>query len=468
MKKSLLPSFENLKDRLFQPVDSASLVFFRIAFGLLMFWEITRYFSHDWIRRYWIDPVFLFSYEGFEWIRPWDGNGMYIHFLVLAVLALFIAMGLAYRLSSLLFFLGFTYVFLLDKTHYLNHFYLISLLSGLLVFLPLNRRFSLDAQTGWVPASDTVPAWSLYLLQAQLFIVYFYGGIAKLNADWLRGVPMDKWMAQATDFPLIGTYFTEHWAVMALVYGGLLFDLLIGPFLLMRWSRPYAFFVALLFHLTNAHLFIIGVFPWFMIAATTLFFEPSWCKRLIPAANLPVLPVPPLRPGFTLTLLGLFLLVQLLIPFRHFLYPGNVSWTEEGHRFAWHMKLRQKAAKARFEVIDPASGKTWMIHPRRFLSKRQVGKMACRPDMILQFSHYLQRYYAHNGYPEVEVYAHAYASLNGRKPMRQLVKSEVNLAQVRPSLKPADWIWPMDQAPAHAEKEPEKLADQQETPQKQE
>lgn len=438
--------------RLGQTEDSASLVLYRIGFGLLMFWEITRYFSHDWIRRYWIEPPFLFAYEGFEWIKPWDGNGMYIHFLVMAVLALCIATGLLYRIATVLFFFAFTYVFLLDKTHYLNHFYLISILSGLMIFLPANRRFALDVKLGLSTPSDESPKWVLFLLRAQLAIVYFFGGVAKLNPDWLSGKPMDQWMAKATDFPLIGQFFTEHWMVMAFVYGGLALDLFIVPFLIWRRTRPYAYAIALLFHLLNSRLFVIGVFPWFMIAATTLFFEPGWCKRIIPRFGGRASRTATDQARWALPLITVFLLVQTLLPLRHFLYPGDVNWTEEGHRFSWHMKLRQKRGEVVYVVKDPASGKTWEVKPRKILTKRQVSKMAGRPDMILQFAHYLKRGYAEKGYPDVEVYAHAYASLNGRKPMRELVKSDVNLAAVKQGIKPAHWIWPLDEAPAKPER----------------
>ena len=438
---------EKWRDSLFQEVDSASLVFFRISFGLLMLWEVSRYFSHDWIRRYWINPSFLFGYEGFEWIRVWAGNGMYVHFMILGILAFCIAIGLAYRWSMSLFFVGFTYVFLLDKSYYLNHFYLISLLSGLMIFLPLHRRFAIDAHTGLSSQSNTVPAWTLFLLRAQLAIVYFFGGIAKINPDWLNGQPIGKWLAASIDFPLIGSYFTEHWVVMLFAYGGLMLDLLAAPLLFWRKTRPYAFFVVLLFHLTNARLFSIGVFPWFMIAATTLFFEPDWCRRIIPRMKETVEKYRVMVGNrLVLSLLGVFLLIQVLLPLRHFLYPGDVHWTEEGHRFSWHMKLRSKSGEANFRVVDPASRQTWDIQPQKFLSKRQVSKMVGRPDMILQFSHYLSRYYAYHGYPGVEVYVESYASLNGHKPRRELVKGHVNLAAIRPSLGHATWIWPSREA----------------------
>ena len=450
--KRILSARITWASRLFTEIDSASLVLFRIAFGAIMLWETTRYFSHDWIRRYWIEPVFLFGFEGFEWLRPWAGNGMYVHFFVLGFLAFCIMIGLAYRLATVLFFLGFTYIFLLDKTHYLNHFYLISILSGLLMLMPANRRFAADAYLGWSRASDTVPAWTVWLLQAQLGLVYFFGGIAKLNPDWLRGVPIDRWLAQATDFPLIGGYFTEPWAGLVFAYGGLLLDLLAAPLLFWRRSRPYMFAALVVFHLMNARLFVIGIFPWFMIAATTIFFAPDWCRGLIPRWPRAQLPAPaPRWRRLTVAFLATFLLIQLSLPWRHFLYPGSVHWTEEGHRFAWHMKLRSKSGKVRFRVVEPVSGQRWDIDPQDVLTKRQYQKMAGRPDMILQFSHYLQRYFAHEGYPGVAVYAESYASLNGRKPYRQLIDPTVDLASVKASLRPSTWIVPLDQGLTEAE-----------------
>ena len=101
-------SFKSIKifqlSRLFTPVDIASLVYFRIVFGAIMFWEVIRYFQYDGIKRYYLDPKFLFTYYGFEWIKPWPGDGMYYHFLALGVLSLFIILGLFYRVSALLFF----------------------------------------------------------------------------------------------------------------------------------------------------------------------------------------------------------------------------------------------------------------------------------------------------------------------------------------------------------------------------
>lgn len=120
-------------ERLFAPVDTAVLAYFRIAFGLIMLWEVSRYFTNGWITRYWVEPVVNFPYYGFGWVRPLPGMGMELLFAGLGVLAIFIMLGFYYRLSATLFFLGFTYSFLLEQARYLNHFYLIVLLSFLLI-----------------------------------------------------------------------------------------------------------------------------------------------------------------------------------------------------------------------------------------------------------------------------------------------------------------------------------------------
>ena len=444
-----------IRESLFSQVDGSALVFFRMAFGAILFWEVSRYFYYGWIDRYWIEPEFFFTYEGFGWISPWAGNGMYVHFLILGVLAVFITIGFLYRLSAVLFFLGFTYVFLLDKTNYLNHFYLISLLSFLLIFLPAHRRAAVDAYLGLSRSSDQVPYWSIWLLRIQLGIVYFFGGVAKINPDWLRGIPLDRWLSQATDFPIFGPYFGEEWAVLLFAYGGLLLDLLAFPLLVWPKTRKYIFGVLVLFHLSNAWLFSIGIFPWFMIAATTIYFRPDWCRRIIPNTDRIATVYrgwrPPENRRLTMSLIGVYVVIQLLVPLRHWLYPGNPNWTEEGHRFSWHMKLRTKSGKAEFRVVEERTGREIRVDPKKLLSRRQVSKMAGRPDMILQFSHYLARIYQRPGQGNVAVYADTRVRLNGHRPARPLVDPDVNLAAVRPSLLPASWILPWEQPPPNAE-----------------
>ncbi len=438
-------------DRLFLPVDTAVLAYFRIAFGLIMLWEVYRYFDNGWITRYWVDPVLNFPYYGFGWLRPLPGIGMELLFAGLGILAICITLGFYYRLSAALFFLGFTYSFLLEQARYLNHFYLIILLSFLLIWLPAGRVYSLDARRAAHGSIQRAPAWTLWLLRAQIGIVYFYAGLAKINHDWLRGQPMRDWLASRTNIPIIGGYFTEEWLVYVFSYGGLLLDLLIVPFLLWRRTRPFAFAVGLLFHLLNAKMFSIGIFPWFMIAATALFFDPGWPRQVIAwlgcqcvrsvkadAQQTYASGSKPLVVGF----LGAYLLVQLLLPLRHHLYAGDPSWTEEGHRYAWHMKLRDKDAEAVFRVVDAQTGETWYVAPHDYLRSWQANKVAANPHMIWQFARFVAQEWQKQGVTEVVVYAEVMASLNGRSP-QPLIDPTVDLLTQTYSLRPSAWIVPL-------------------------
>lgn len=435
---------------LFRPVDSAGLAYFRIVFGGIMLWEVYRYFEHGWIKLYWIDPPFHFKYYGFEWVRPLPGDGMYWLFAGLGVLSALLVVGLCYRLCAVLFFLGFTYMFLLEQARFLNHFYLISLLAFLMPFLPLHRTCSLDAWLRPGIAARSVPAWSLWLLRFQIGVPYFFGGVAKLNADWLRAEPMRGWLANMTDFPLIGRWFTQEWMVYGFSYGGLLFDLFIVPALLWRRTRPFAFALAVCFHVLNDNLFSIGIFPWFMIAASVIYFEPDWPRRLLaripglsPSATHATDVPPPARwPRATLALLALWCALQGAIPMRHLLYPGNPSWTEEGHRFAWHMKLRGKNGSARFFIEDRDSGQRWTVDPRRRMPRYQERKMIAHPDMILQYAHFLAEEKRRQGHPNVSVRASVLMSLNGR-PRQHLIDRNVDLSRVERTLWPAPWILPL-------------------------
>jgi vitamin K-dependent gamma-carboxylase len=360
--KKIDPWWKRLKNRLFAPVDIAAIIYFRLAFGGIMMWEVYRYLDHGWVRRYWIEPSYHFSYFGWDWLQPWPGDWMYLHFAAMGVLAFFIFIGLFYRLSSTLFFLLFTMMFLMEEAQYLNHFYLVALISGVMIFVPAHRALSVD---GWLwpeIRAQLAPAWSFWLLRFMIGVPYFFGGIAKLNLDWLQGFPLHAWLGSRTDVPIIGQYFTEPWMVFFFSYSGMLLDLLVVPFLLWRKSRPYAFGFALSFHLLNHRLFNIGIFPWFMIAGTLLFFDPDWPRRVWRALRLPEGTRRPYHPPsltrqrIILTVLALFVGIQIFLPLRHFLIPGNASWTEEGHRFAWHMKLRSKSADIVFWLTDPATG----------------------------------------------------------------------------------------------------------------
>ncbi|NNC69567.1 MAG: HTTM domain-containing protein [Flavobacteriaceae bacterium] len=437
--------------RLFHEVDIASIVLFRICFGVIMLVEVFRYFDKGWIARYWIDAQYNFPYWPFHFLKPLDGDGMYYLFIFMGILSVFIIIGFLYRISTILFFFSFTYMFLLEQTRYLNHFYLIVLLSLVLCFIPAHRSLSVDAKLFKGLRSEKIPLWCLWLLRLMIAIPFFYGGLAKINTDWLSGQPLGIWLDGDTDFPIIGPYFTELWMIMLISYGGLLLDLLIAPFLLFKRTRIWAFLAGMLFHLMNARLFIIGIFPWFMICATTLFFKPSWPRTLVnrlagkdiwPAEEHESAPeVLTSRQKRLIWVLAIWALVMLLSPLRHYLIPGNANWTEEGHKFSWHMKLRTKKAKGKFYVKAKDGSFVDTIRTTKLMPRWQRRKLLARPQIAWLFVQQLKEEYKAEGH-DVEIYARIRASLNGRE-YQLLIDPEVDLAAEPYPVWKADWIVPL-------------------------
>jgi hypothetical protein len=439
----------SISQKLFESSDIAILVYFRIIFGAIMLWEVFRYFDHDWIYDYWIEPTFHFTYYGFDWIKPLPGDAMYLHFIVMGILSVFIMVGFKYRVSTILFFIAFSYMFLVEQSRYLNHFYLISLISFVMIFVPAHRALSFDSWWNKKLRTDFVPAWSLWLLRIQIGVAYFFGGIAKINEDWLSAKPLDSWLIDRADtFPVLGVFFTEQWFAYFFAYSGLFIDLLAVPFLLWRRSRIFAYGILVAFHLLNFQLFSIGIFPWFMIFATLMFFDPSW-PRVIKKFKISKKPKKEIlylskNQKIILSLFLIFVIFQIAMPLRHYAYPGNVSWTEEGHNFSWHMKLRDKdTSHIEFWATDPKTGEEWLIDPEDELTDRQASKMSTRPDMILQYSHHLAEDFRDDGYQDIEIRADVISSLNGREE-QMLVDPDVNLAKEPITILPKSWIVPLE------------------------
>ena len=496
---------KRLANALVQPVDAASLAVFRFGFGSIVAWEVWRAFDGNLIRADYDLPTYLFRWWLFEWVRPLPGSLIYVAFGLLGVAAACLALGLFHRVAAATTFLGLTYWLLLDKSSYLNHRYLAGLFALLLFFVRADAAYSLDNIRRKSPRSRRlIPAWSLWLLRFQVGAPYFFSGISKLNFDWLfRAEPLKSALAQQTDFPVIGRFFESNALAHVLAWGSAALDCTVPFLLLHRRTRVPAFALAIGFHFMNSRLFGIGIFPWMMIVGTSVFFDSDWPRRLASSLRSPdnrlVRPVvtlgalvgfaiggflprefaivqalsgafgvgvlafhlvperiregtqaqreEPPTPGrmllgrTTAVLLTAWVAIQLLLPLRHFVIPGNVHWTEEGNRFAWHLLLRVKTARLAFIVEEPSTSKRWVEDLRQHLTPYQISK-ARLPDMILQFAHHLKGLYAAQG-RDVEVRVEAVARLNGR-PEQWFIFGNRDLTQIsRPYIPPADWIEPL-------------------------
>lgn len=430
----------------FEPVDIASAVAFRVAFGVLMVIAVARYVAYGWIDQLFVAPRVFFPYPGFEWIVPLPAWAIYGLFGALGAAAVGIALGLWYRASALLFCLGFTYAHLIDRSNYLNHYYLVSLVAALLVILPLHRAGSLDARRRLGLRAATLPAWMVWLLRFQLAVVYVFGAVAKFNTDWLlHAQPLRIWLGADVDLPLVGAWLEQPWIAYVCSYAGLLFDASVVPLLMWRRSRPLAYAAVLVFHVLTALLFPIGMFPWLMIALTPIFFAPEWPRQLVGGVHHGSERVPDVAPTprrlVGAAVLAGYAALQIALPLRHLTAPGDLYWDEHDFRFAWQIMVMEKFGRASFVVTDPASGAAWQVAPADELTALQARMMATQPDLILSYAHHLAAAYgAASGHP-VEVRADVFVALNGR-PSARFVDPSVDLAALPDDAPRTSWVLP--------------------------
>ncbi len=431
-------------ERLHAPVDVASLVALRVLLGLLLFVGSTRFMLNGWVEQFFVEPTFAFKYWGFGWVEVWPAWGMYLHFSALAVLGLCIAAGVFFRVSAALAFIGFTYLELMDVTYYLNHYYLVSLLLFLVSWMPLGRAYAVDVWRRPERRLASFPQWCLWLLRFQIAVVYLYAGLAKLGSDWLLDAqPLSIWLSARTHLPIVGPWLGEPEVALFMSWAGFVYDTTIWAWLSWRRTRAFAFAAVVAFHTAVGILFDIGMFPFIMVSCATVFFSPSWPRRLFGGDPAPAPPQAVPSAGRARALaaaLAVYAFIQLAMPLRHWLYDGDVLWGEQGMRWSWKVLVREKNGAVTYYVTLP-DGRRQIVSPRRYLTDLQEREMSSQPDLILQLAHHIADDYRRRGYGEVEVRAEARVSLNGRMG-QPMIDRTVNLAAIDDGIGPAPWILP--------------------------
>lgn len=435
--------------RLLAPCDVASVAFFRAGFALIVLCHVGLYLSSNLVEYYFGRVPHHLSYFGFEWVRALDLNGMRRVYYLMAFAAVGVGFGLFYRVSAVLLFVTFTYTFLAEAAQFQNHYYLMCLVAFLLVLIPAHRSFSIDSILVPDKASGVIPNWCRWLLMLQLAIPYVYGGIAKLNGDWLHAMPVGLWVSEKSHLPLIGPLLTERSTAWLISYTGVIFDLSIVPLLLWPRTRKPAFCAAVIFHLSNVVLFDIDVFPWMMILATTIFFTPGWPRRFLrlddpvvePAGDCS-LAIRSMRHQLMVGLISIYVMWQLLFPFRYLLYPANPSWTEEGQQFAWRMMLRKKEVFCRMYATDGPTGRVAAVPLDRFMSYRQLHELVTSPGQLVACAPFFAEQALRIGFSDIEIRAVVITSLNGRKPQLQ-IDPELDLLTLDRSIWPQSGIPPL-------------------------
>ena len=435
--------------------ESTSLAFFRLGFGLLMTYSIIRFWLKGWIQTMYIDPSFHFTFYGFEWVTPL-GNYTYLLFFICGLSAFFVAIGYRYYMSIIIFFLSFTYIELMDKTTYLNHYYFVSILSFLMIFLPSNSSYSVDSYLQKKSFKYT-PKWCVDSIKLLLFIVYFYSGLAKINKDWLfEAQPLKIWLTTGSyDFPLIGSnLMQQEWFHYFMSWGGMFYDLLIPFLLIYTRTRVFGFLLVIFFHLFTVLLFPIGMFPYIMIMSSLIFFSSKTHKKILDFILKPFIDkiksiremkiINIQKERISLIVVSVFFIIQFLFPFRYSLYPGELFWNEQGYRFSWRVMLMEKKGYTTFKVVNKENDNSFYIMNNSFLTELQERQMSFQPDFIIEYAHFLGNYYKNLGLNDIEIYADSYVALNGRISKR-FIDPEIDLLKQKRGFKNKDWIIPLDE-----------------------
>lgn len=420
-----------------------------------MAYSMLRFYLKGWIKTFYIEPEFYFSYYGFDWVKPLD-EYTYLLFFICGLSAFFVGIGYKYYISIITFFLSFTYIELMDKTTYLNHYYFVSIISFLMIFLPANNNYSVDAYITKKSFKYT-PKWCVDSIKLMLTIVYVYAGLAKINHDWLfEAQPLKIWLTtRSYDLPIIGGNLMQYeWFHYFMSWAGMFYDLLI-PFILMySRTRIIGFLLVVFFHIFTVILFPIGMFPYIMIISSLIFFSSKTHKKILDVIFSPFKIKLSnikrhensfiLREKLSLTIVILFFISQLLIPFRHIQYPGELFWNEQGFRYSWRVMLMEKAGYTVFKIYD-VEKKTYLnVKNEDFLTPRQIKQMSFQPDFILEYAHYLGNHFKNKGMNNIKVFAESYVTLNGRASKR-FIDPNVDLLAEKRGFKDKKWILPINE-----------------------
>lgn len=417
---------------LFKRIDNSALVVFRIIFGLLIVAQSWGSIFTGYIRTQILTAKFTFNFIGFDFIQPMPGMWMYVFFIVMGFFGLGVTLGYKYRFSMLMFTLMWTYTYLMQKTGYNNHYYLLILLCVFMLIVPAHHQYSVDAKQNPDLKRNDMPNWVPVIFIFQMAIFYIYAAIAKIYPDWLDGTVATNLMDGRAYYPILGPLLQTDFSIWTVTYFGIFFDLLIVPLMLWKKTRNFAFFAAVFFHIFNSIVFQIGIFPYMALGLFVFFYPPKTIHRIFLRKkefydkNELILP-----PNHNLikAFIGIWFFIQLILPIRHHFIKGDVLWTEEGHRMSWRMMLRSKGGHSSFKIIDKISGEEFMVDKTEYLTPKQRVATATKPDVIWQFAQRLKKEYAEKGM-DVEIYVQAYVSVNGH-PSKLLIDPEVDMAQAK-------------------------------------
>ena len=455
-----------LKRFLFNPINPSIVCLYRIIFGCFMLYQVIVYYKMDYTYQFMAGPQVLFPYNGLEFIIPVQIEILKVIHFILLISTIFIIVGYRYRLASLVFFLGFTYFYLVDVTLYNNHFYLISLISLALIFINADVKYSIKSKKN-ISQNIRIPAWNQHILIFLVSLPYFFGAIAKLSDNWLK-TDLTLLIFENVRDTILNVLIPDDLFLILIKYGSIIYDFSIVFLLLNKKTRKIGVILLLIFNLMNGNILFddIGLFPLLMIFSTILFFDPeninNYIIKLLPSKNqnkiLNKREIKLLKrkeknnlleqknynylnriswnnkEKITTLFLALFFLFHVLFPLRHFLLTNNPEWTGLGSHFSWRMKMQAKEI-TNFNVyaINRNTNYRVNIDVRSYLSKNQIKHIADDPRNLIHLAKYFYplieknyRFKDPKVIIELDVKFNGFKSQNYISPSTDLVRLDTN------------------------------------------
>lgn len=435
-----------LRTYLSAPIPGHVVGLFRIIFGGFMVYEMIDYIQIDLVTNAFVLPKIQLEY--FDFIKPLPTAVLHGMLYTMLVCAALIALGVLFRPACFVFGSFYLYFLLLDKGIFNNHLYLFILLAFVLGFTHADRFLSLSNLWRKQGTSDLmVQRWEVFIFQLHFAIVYFYGGLAKLNPDWLLHYqPVKRMIEVYPDTGLLAKWLKLGFQPPLLSYGGLIFDLVV-PFLL--WWKPtrkWTLIPLVYFHISNTLTFDdIGIFPYIMLASTAIFFEVGELPILRNLAKSSQRKVVLLdSPSWSKQVLLAYVVFQLLFPFRGLFLPNPVNWTMIANRFAWRMKSQSRElTEMVFTIQDGPTGQRMPVDIKTFINTMQINAVAHDVAAVASVARGLARIGKEKGMADPLVHASIKVKWNGRPPANT-VNPEVELSTMRVNpFKKLDWVMPM-------------------------
>ena len=262
------------------------------------------------------------------------------------------------------------------------------------------------------------------MLVFQLAILYFYAAVAKLYPDWLNGTFSRILLNGITQRQFFLDIFNQKWFLITYAYVGILFDLLIMPALLWKKTRKFAILASFVFHLFNAFTLKIGIFPFLALSFIVLLYDSIPLKFLNNKEE--ILQKNNFNTKLFLYIFVPFFIIQIILPLRHYFIKGDVLFTEEGHRLAWRMMLRERKGSLNIKVVDKKTGQFQYYNYGTKLTSRQIKVISNSPDVIWQYCQKIKK----ESKKPIAIFIECQVSIN-KRPYYKLIDEKTDMATAK-------------------------------------